>query len=75
MHAICIVTDYRLEPRWAFSAENILKRIDANSAILLENKKLIKDFVVYLKARGLKPPTVPQKANCPKQKRKKRGKN
>jgi integrase/recombinase XerD len=52
------MTDYRLEPRWESSTENILRRIDSSKDILPENKKLIRDFVIFLKARGSRPPTV-----------------
>jgi integrase len=52
------MTYLEVEPRWIRDAENLLKKIDDNALILPENKKLIRSFVIYLKARGSKPATV-----------------
>jgi integrase/recombinase XerD len=44
--------------KWDRNCELLLKKIDENQPVLPENKQLIRDFVIYLQARGSKPATV-----------------
>lgn len=50
--------DYEQQFRWERHSETVLKRIDKNKLILPSNKKLIRNFVTYLTARGSKSATV-----------------
>jgi integrase len=50
--------DYERQFRWDRNRELILKKIDDSRLILPDNKKLIRDFLIYLTARGSKPATV-----------------
>ena len=47
-----------LSPKWELSVERVLNRIERDPRIPTENKKHIRDFVVYLRARGSMPATV-----------------
>ena len=50
--------DYERQFRWDRNRELILKKIDDNRLILPQNKRLIRDFLTYLTARGSKPATL-----------------
>jgi integrase len=50
--------DYQSQFRWEASCDKLLRRIDENPRVLSRNKKMIREFMVYLQARGSKPATV-----------------
>lgn len=52
------MADYESQLRWDKNRDFLLKKIDENEKVLPANKKLIRDFMNFLVARGSKPATV-----------------
>ena len=50
--------------RWDTHCQTVLNKIEANKRIPVENKKLIRDFVIYLTARGSKSATIWRHVYC-----------